>query len=115
MGKKLSVQLRAAVIARDGQACRYCGAMLLPGPLTASRPITIDHVIPVSRGGTKDLVNLVVACYWCNHVKGDSLLEELGWILFPPRFFEAQLRKVERFLVEPVSQFVSESLKQTPR
>lgn len=37
---------------------------------------TVDHAIPVSRGGTNDPINLVAACYRCNIDKGDHTLQE---------------------------------------
>lgn len=50
---------------------------------------TIDHVRPISRGGTNHLLNLVGACGPCNSAKSDFLPSELGWVLrLPPRAFE---------------------------
>jgi 5-methylcytosine-specific restriction endonuclease McrA len=37
----------------------------------------IEHVVPRSRGGGNNLENLVLACDWCNHRKGNRLLSEL--------------------------------------
>jgi len=53
--KRLSIprELRDAVLARDGHACRYCGA---------TDNLTIDHVYLVARGGETTLDNLVAAC-----------------------------------------------------
>lgn len=70
----------AALYARDGRACHWCGLLLLPfdqipltaGPLPPDYP-TIDHLVPWSKGGTHDLRNLVVACSDCNQARGDSL------------------------------------------
>ncbi|RMF13649.1 MAG: HNH endonuclease [Alphaproteobacteria bacterium] len=45
---------------------------------------TIDHVVPVSRGGTDDLDNLVSTSQLRNSAKGILLLEELGWKLHSP-------------------------------
>lgn len=50
-----------AVFARDGHACVYCGS-----PMN----LTLDHVIPQSRGGSHDAENLVTACRSCNSSKG---------------------------------------------
>lgn len=51
--------------------CQYCGM-----PLDSSNA-TIDHVIPLSRGGTDTPDNKVWACKTCNHRKGDLLPYEL--------------------------------------
>lgn len=55
----------------DFVRCKYCGA----------RATSIDHVVPVSKGGTNDPFNLVPACRSCNSSKGDKQLSE--WT--PPR------------------------------
>ncbi|MCX7703075.1 MAG: HNH endonuclease [Planctomycetota bacterium] len=61
---------RASLLARDGCTCQYCGRRLPPSRLT------IDHIIPRSRGGSDDWDNLVVACIDCNIRKGDFSPEE---------------------------------------
>lgn len=66
--RSLSTSDRAAVFARYGYCCAYCG--------TVEGVFHIDHIIPVARGGTNSLDNLTVACSGCNLSKGDRLLEE---------------------------------------
>lgn len=60
--RSLPVWLVAFVFDRDGQSCAYC--------LDQDGPFEIDHIIPVSRGGTDDSENLTVACSVCNRSKG---------------------------------------------
>lgn len=60
---------RKAVLARDLWTCQYCGERK-PG-------LTIDHVIPRSRGGTSVWENIVAACGGCNRRKGDRLPHEI--------------------------------------
>ena len=55
---------RRAVFARDGWACQYCGART---------SLTVDHVIPRSKGGTSGWDNIVASCAPCNRRKGDRL------------------------------------------
>jgi 5-methylcytosine-specific restriction endonuclease McrA len=50
-----------------GQRCVYCATRL------DQRTATLDHVIPVARGGAHDIGNLVSACGPCNRLKGDLL------------------------------------------
>jgi hypothetical protein len=57
-------QWRPAVIARDGYVCGICGDLVCPTELS------IDHIIPVARGGGDDLDNLQVAHRVCNSRKG---------------------------------------------
>lgn len=59
---------RRAVFARDGHVCQYCGS--------ASR-LTVDHVVPKSRGGGSGWENVVTACAPCNTRKGDRLPDEI--------------------------------------
>ena len=62
------------VLARyDAQAgrCYYCGSLL-------TESYTVDHLRPLSRGGTNDPDNVVVACKSCNDSKGVLLSEEFA-------------------------------------
>jgi 5-methylcytosine-specific restriction endonuclease McrA len=60
---------RSMIYKRDNNSCQYCGA---------TRHLTIDHVVPKSKGGEDSWENLVVACSSCNTKKGDTLLEQTG-------------------------------------
>jgi 5-methylcytosine-specific restriction endonuclease McrA len=64
---------RANLVIRDGHRCVYCDRYGVP--------LTIDHVVPRSRGGRHVWENVVAACGPCNHRKADKLLAELGWSL----------------------------------
>lgn len=70
--------LRETVLKRDGFRCRYCGVTKTEAFLT------IDHVIPRSRGGTDRDDNLVAACVPCNQEKADRTPEEWGRALLQP-------------------------------
>lgn len=60
---------RSAVFARDEWRCQYCGA---------NSTLTVDHVIPRSRGGDHAWDNIVTCCSPCNHKKNDRLPREAG-------------------------------------
>ena len=63
-------QLRAnrnRIYKRDGYQCIYCGS---------HRHLTLDHVIPKSRGGLNTWTNLVTSCQKCNLKKADRTPEE---------------------------------------
>lgn len=60
---------RAMIYARDHNKCQYCGS---------TRKLTIDHVIPKSRGGGDTWENMVVACSKCNTFKSSKFLESTG-------------------------------------
>jgi 5-methylcytosine-specific restriction endonuclease McrA len=55
---------RRAVFARDGWSCQYCGTR---------SSLTVDHVIPRSKGGDSSWENIVASCAPCNRRKGDRL------------------------------------------
>ena len=60
---------RRAVFARDGWECQYCGART---------SLTVDHVIPRSKGGGSGWDNIVASCAPCNRRKGDRLPHQVG-------------------------------------
>jgi len=60
---------RSMIYKRDDHTCQYCGSI---------KNLTIDHVIPRSRGGNDTWENMVVACMKCNTHKGDKTPEEWG-------------------------------------
>jgi 5-methylcytosine-specific restriction endonuclease McrA len=63
---------RRAVFARDGWACQYCGSR---------SQLTVDHVIPRSKGGPSSWDNIVASCAPCNRRKGDHHLQHIGMSL----------------------------------
>ena len=67
----VSKSTRYKILVRDGFKCRYCGS----SPLDGAR-LHVDHIVPVSRGGSNDEGNLCAACSDCNHGKGNRFCEE---------------------------------------
>jgi len=69
---------RKNIIKRDGNRCQYCGRKSLE--------MTVDHIIPKSRGGQETWENLTSACIKCNNIKGNRTPEEAGMkLLSKPR------------------------------
>jgi len=64
---------RRALFARDGWRCAYCG--------TTNGRLTLDHIVPRSKGGESIWENVVTACAPCNLRKGDRSLEQAGMAL----------------------------------
>ena len=62
---------RKNILLRDRNMCQYCQVVLPSGELT------LDHVLPRSRGGLSTWENLVACCHGCNRRKGNQLLHEL--------------------------------------
>jgi len=63
---------RKNILLRDRNTCQFCGRTL------PASELTLDHVIPRSRGGLSTWENLVTCCYRCNNQKGDRTPEEVG-------------------------------------
>jgi 5-methylcytosine-specific restriction endonuclease McrA len=76
------------ILRRDGYTCQYCSRR--------GEKLTVDHVIPRSRGGQTTWTNVVAACLRCNLLKGNRTLAEARLRLvrepFHPQFlFSVQL------------------------
>lgn len=61
---------RKNILARDTHTCQYCNRRC------SIAELTLDHVLPRSRGGASSWENLVAACRRCNNFKGNRLPEE---------------------------------------
>lgn len=60
------------IFTRDGFACYICSTELT----LISKDATLDHEVPLSRGGLSTLSNMRLCCSSCNNKKGDMLLDE---------------------------------------
>jgi hypothetical protein len=61
---------RANILLRDEDTCQYCGKR--------QRELTLDHIVPRSKGGQSTWENLVACCRACNGRKGNRLLKDVG-------------------------------------
>lgn len=79
---------RFNVFLRDSFECQYCGCE------KSTEQLTFDHVVPRSRGGRTQWVNIVTACSPCNLRKGNRPLKRAGMHLtrppYRPTSFELQ-------------------------
>ena len=80
---------RSMIYKRDNNTCQYCGSR---------KNLTIDHIIPKSKGGGDNWFNLTLACSRCNTKKGNKLLEHSGLKLI--RHPRAPRNKIEFTLLE---------------
>lgn len=89
---------RQVLYARDRQICAYCGDHFEP------RSLTIDHVLPKSRGGKNTWMNCVSACKKCNGKKSDRTPEEanmpLLYVPYAPNAFEKMILKNRNILAD---------------
>lgn len=63
------------IFARDSWICVYCSKACTPDELT------LDHVVPKSKGGDSSSSNLVTACKGCNNLKSDRSDVEFGFTI----------------------------------
>jgi 5-methylcytosine-specific restriction endonuclease McrA len=67
-GTRAWSKIRERILIRDGYLCQYCG----------NDATTVDHVIPISKGGTDEPDNLLAACTRCNYSKGNRMSPFFG-------------------------------------
>lgn len=60
---------RRRLFKRDDYSCLYCGS---------NKRLTVDHIIPKSKGGSNQWENLATCCHRCNSLKSDKTPEEAG-------------------------------------
>lgn len=99
--EKLTKKQRFTILKRDNFTCRYCGRK------TPEVILEIDHIVPVSKGGTNDLNNLITSCRDCNRGKGADyeVDEEFECSL---DYYEAEIMGLTNFFI---SEKERESLK----
>ena len=85
---------RKNILLRDHSTCQYCGRQFSPSELT------LDHVLPRSRGGDSTWDNLVGCCKRCNHLKGNRTPEEARmYLIRRPRAFSLHVnRQIMRYI-----------------
>lgn len=66
----LSKKIRFEVFKRDKFTCQYCGEK------SPDVILEVDHIDPVAKGGTNDLINLITSCKSCNRGKRDIKLDD---------------------------------------
>lgn len=72
LGERSVVFSRRNLFKRDHHTCQYCGAQ------PDADELTVDHIIPRSKGGVSSWINCVLACVPCNKKKADRTVEQAG-------------------------------------
>ena len=103
---------RMTLYARDQYICAYCGGEF------HGYDLTIDHVVPKSRGGKNYWTNCVTACRTCNHRKGWRTPEEakmhLLYVPYAPTVHERILLKNRKVLADQM-EFLKASIPKNSR
>jgi hypothetical protein len=96
--KQISKRLRFEVFKRDSFTCQYCGAM------PPKVPLEVDHVMPVSKGGGDDKMNLITACFSCNRGKSNVELsnvpESLSCIVERKKLAQQQYKQYQKIVAQ---------------
>ena len=79
--KKVTLS-RFNIYRRDDYKCLYCGS---------KDSLTLDHIVPRSKGGKNSWTNLATCCMKCNITKGDRFLEETDMVLTQKPFTPSYL------------------------
>jgi len=75
---------KRGVLKRDAHLCAYCG----------DRAATVDHILPISRGGRNTWTNTVAACHTCNARKANRTPSEAGMPLRLKAYAPSRLQLV---------------------
>lgn len=84
--RQITARQKADVFQRAGGCCEYCQSQAKFSP----DPFSIEHILPLSKGGTNAIDNLALACQGCNNykyndVKGRDPINGLIVPLYHPR------------------------------
>lgn len=94
--ENISNSVRFKVFKRDHFTCQYCGR--------SGVELEVDHIEPVSKGGTNDIGNLITACKDCNRGKRDIEVLPNGYILVK----ESKTKRVSLLLRPSIYQAAKE-------
>lgn len=112
--KSISKGRRFDIFRRDGFTCQYCGQQ--PPDVV----LEVDHILPVSRGGNNDEMNLIAACFACNRGKAAKPLDrpqrpdaDLEWLELQQELAELRRYQEAKRLREATIQDTIELLQDT--
>lgn len=93
----ISIITKKEVAAKTDNKCAICGKKILPG----NKDFTIDHFIPLNKGGRNDVINLIPLCENCNKAKGDDVTTIDRTYPFLKNKYKQELKDLtERYLNE---------------
>lgn len=72
-----SKDVKEDILRKSDGVCAHCGC-----PVAIGDNFTVEHVVPISKGGTNDLVNIVALCQTCNTTKGDCVWHPYEYLTY---------------------------------
>lgn len=100
----IDYQLRQDIYCACQQKCAHCGKHI------AFRDMTIEHVIPLHKGGTSDAKNLVILCKDCNSSKSDHIIQPIEYYKHLPDNIKARVQTLFDEYVDAVDWFAHDNL-----
>ena len=88
--KQISKTVRFEVFKRDKFTCQYCGESA-PNVI-----LEIDHIIPVSKGGGNEIMNLITSCRDCNRGKTDKKLDDNASVMVQKKQLDTMQERREQ-------------------
>jgi len=82
----MTPEKRHALYREQQWRCQHCGEKCAPIEGRGRRRLTVDHIVPKSKGGPPAMWNLAVLCSTCNEEKGDSVWPHLFTLPVPPQW-----------------------------
>lgn len=96
---------RLAIYLRDGMGCLWCGKGVEDGIA-----LSLDHKVPVKKGGTNDPSNMFTSCCSCNYKRQDKPVATFARVLARERHIEVFVGTVARTTVNRIRNAVRRSL-----
>ncbi|AEF18479.1 MULTISPECIES: HNH endonuclease [unclassified Hydrogenobaculum] len=105
-----NIPTRYNVYVRDNFTCGYCGKVC------DDSEITVDHIVPVSKGGKWTWDNLVTACESCNAKKSDNIIMPIYIKPHKPQYFtlllKEHLKKIDETTLNIIKPYCYQYLKE---
>lgn len=91
-------RLRMQLAGEQNWRCCYCHVTMIPGEAFANHPdaLSIEHVIPKSKGGSDHWENLVAACRFCNNSRGMYDVDPMVFVNMAMNIKRAQAEEIQR-------------------
>ena len=86
-----------AVFKKDNWTCRMCSTKVQKVNIYANDAAELDHIIPISKGGTHTLDNVQTLCRQCNQFKSDKMPDDLDLINYIKRLKNKEIRGIPNF------------------
>lgn len=71
--RSISKRIKQDIYERDEYICQYCGRWCYESYVSDPDAVVVDHIIPVSYGGSNKEYNLITSCRECNSLKSNMI------------------------------------------